>query len=110
MTKHRLYFSHSYALEDLRFNERFWRLLAKDFHALIDTGRDAAENSQLGARRPMDVSFNEWMMSQCDGFVAVAPSKRKSAYQELEYRTAVRMGVPRLGGAFVKHELQSGRQ
>jgi hypothetical protein len=37
---HRLYFSHSYDLEDLRFNERLWKLLMKEgFHAWIDSGR-----------------------------------------------------------------------
>ena len=109
MTKQRLYFSHSYDPEDLRFNEHFWKLLmAAGFHAWIDTGREIVptpNNDQLGGRRPMDVSFNEWMMSQCDGFVVIPPKNRKSAYQLLEYRTAVRMGVPRLvllqqGGTF----------
>jgi hypothetical protein len=97
---HRLYFSHSYDPEDLRFNEHLWKLLmAEGFHAWIDTGRDILRGpnaGQPGARRPMDVGFNEWMMSQCDGFVAIAPSKRESAYQLLEYRLAVRMGLPRL--------------
>ncbi len=51
---------------------------------------------QFGAKRPMDISFNEWMMSQCDGFVAIVPSNRQSQYQLLEYRLAVRMGIPRL--------------
>ena len=109
MTTHRLYFSHSYDPDDLRFNEPLWKLLMRaEFHAWIDTGRDLAAERVVGlpgARRPMDVSFNEWMMSQCDGFVAIAPKRRNSAYQMLEYRTAVRMGVPRLvalerGGRF----------
>jgi hypothetical protein len=111
---HQLYFSHSYALEDLRFNEHFWKLLmGAGFHAWIDNGLDispAGNLGQPGARRPMDVSFNEWMMSRCHGFVAIAP-KRKSAYQLLEYRTAVRMGVPRLvllqeGGNFNADETE----
>jgi hypothetical protein len=100
LTTHRLYFSHSYDLDDLRFNEHLWKLLMRvGFHAWIDTGRDLAAERVVGlpgARRPMDVSFNEWMMSQCDGFVAIAPKRRNSAYQMLEYRTAIRMGVPRL--------------
>ena len=107
MTTHRLYFSHSYDLEDLRFNQHFWKLLmAKEFHAWIDTGRDIAVNKdQSGVRRPMDIAFNEWMMSQCDGFAVIVPRKRKSPYQQLEYRLAERMGVPRLvalpeGGTF----------
>ena len=96
----RLYFSHSYDPKDLRFNEHLWKLLMKaGFHAWIDTGRNVApspDSGQTGARRPMNISFNEWMMSQCDGFVAIVPKKRASPYQLLEYRTAVRMGVPRL--------------
>jgi hypothetical protein len=37
---HRLYFSHSYDLEDLRFNERLWKILMREgFHAWIDLGR-----------------------------------------------------------------------
>lgn len=106
---HRLYFSHSYDLKDLPFNEHLWKLLmAAGFHTWIDTGREAvpaANTAQSGAVRPMDISFNEWMMSRCDGFVAIAPSKRQSVYQLLEYRIAARMGVPRLvalqeGGTF----------
>nr|WP_041756049.1 TIR domain-containing protein [Bradyrhizobium sp. ORS 278] len=103
---HRLYFSHSYDIEDLRFNESLWKLLREEgFHAWIDSGRESSSAGE-GAIRPMDIAFNEWMMSQCDGFVAIAPSTpRKSAYQWLEYRTAVRMGLPRLvaepeGGQF----------
>jgi TIR domain-containing protein len=98
----RLYFSHSYHLDDLRFNEHIWRLLMKEeCRAWIDTGREplplpSPVPGQLGAKRPMDISFNEWMMSQCDGFVAIVPNNRQSQYQLLEYRLAVRMGVPRL--------------
>jgi hypothetical protein len=106
---YRLYFSHSYDPEHLRFNEHLWKLLMSvGFHAWIDSGRDVVPGSnagQSGARRPMDISFNEWMMSQCDGFVAIVPKRRKSTYQVLEYQTAIRMGVPRLvaleqGGTF----------
>ncbi len=98
MTGDRLYFSHSYHLDDLRFNEHVWRLLmGAGFHAWIDTGREPPSPpgpGRVGVRRPMDISFNEWMMSQCDGFVAIVPSKRQSQYQLLEYRLAVRMGIP----------------
>jgi len=107
LTSHRLYFSHSYDPEDRRFNEHLWKLLiASKFHTWIDTGRDVVTSKgQPGARLPMDISFNEWMISQCDGFVAIAPKKRQSEYQLLEYRMAVRMSVPRLvalqqGGTF----------
>lgn len=82
--------------------------MAKGFHTWIDSGREPASkenDGQPGAVRPMDISFNEWMMSQCDGFVAIAPRSRQSPYQALEYQLAVRMGVPRLvalqqGGTF----------
>lgn len=88
-----LYFSHSYAPEDRRFNEYIWRLLrAKDFHAWIDTG---LEGGWQGNKLPMEVSFNEWMLSRCSGFVAVVP-RRESLYQALEYRLALRMGLPTL--------------
>jgi hypothetical protein len=108
LSAHRLYFSHSYNLEDLPFNEHVWKLLmAAGFYTWIDTGREVADPNDIrpGARLPMDISFNEWMMSQCDGFVVIAPKKRQSPYQLLEYRIAVRMGVPRLvaleqGGIF----------
>jgi hypothetical protein len=100
VTADRLYFSHSYHLDDLRFNEHIWRLLMdRGFHAWIDNGREPPSPpgpGRLGVRRPMDISFNEWMMSQCDGFVAVVPRSRESQYQRLEYRLAVRMGIPRL--------------
>jgi hypothetical protein len=100
VTADRLYFSHSYHLDDLRFNEHIWRLLMdQGFHAWIDNGREPPSPpgpGRLGVRRPMDISFNEWMMSQCDGFVAVVPRSRESQYQSLEYRLAVRMGIPRL--------------
>ena len=73
--------------------------MKEECRAWIDTGREPLPSpgpGQLGAKRPMDISFNEWMMSQCDGFVAIIPNNRQSQYQLLEYRLAVRMGVPRL--------------
>ena len=73
--------------------------MAKGFHTWIDSGREPVSkpnDGQPGAVRPMDIGFNEWMMSQCDGFVAIVPRSRQSPYQALEYQLAVRMGVPRL--------------
>jgi hypothetical protein len=102
MTARRLYFCHSYAPEDRPTNEHIWRLLLKaGFYSWIDTGLD---RGWTGQRLPMVVSFNEWMMSRCDGFVAVVP-QRRSPYQRLEYRLAERMGLPRFvavqqGGRF----------
>lgn len=97
-----LYFSHSYASEDRRFNEHIWKLFArKGFYAWIDTGLDGGRH---GSKLPMEIGFNEWMLSRCSGFVAVVP-RRKSPYQALEYRLAMRMGLPTLvlmqeGGGF----------
>jgi len=102
MTHRRLYFCHGYAPEDRPFNEHLWRLFLKaGFHSWIDTGLDGGWS---GTPRPMEVSFNEWMMSRCDGFAAIIP-QRKSPYQRLEYRLAERMGLPRFvalqqGGTF----------
>jgi hypothetical protein len=97
-----LYFSHGYAPDDRRFNEHIWKLLrAQQFEAWIDTG---LQGGWSGARRPMDVSFNEWMLSRCAGFIAICP-RRDSEYQVLEYRLALRIGLPTLvfvqnGGRF----------
>jgi hypothetical protein len=91
---YRLYFSHSYDPEDLRFNEHLWKLLmSAGFHAWIDSGREVVPRStaaQPGARRPMDISFNEWMMSQCDGFVAIVPknANHRISYWNTEQRCA----------------------
>ena len=89
----RLYFAHSYQPTQRRFNERIWReLMGQDFISWVDRG---LERGTGGRRYPMDVSFNEWMMSRCDGFIAVVPTTG-SAYVDLEYRLAVRMGLPTL--------------
>jgi hypothetical protein len=88
-----LYFSHSYAPEDRRFNEHIWKLFMKrGFHTWIDTG---LEGGWSGNKLPMEIGFNEWMLSRCAGFVAVVP-RRNSPYQALEYRLALRMGLPTL--------------
>lgn len=89
----RLYFAHSYQPGMRRFNERIWRALMDcGFTTWIDRG---VEQGTEGRRYPMDVSFNEWMMSRCDGFIAVAPPGA-SRYLDLEYRLALRMGLPTL--------------
>ena len=88
-----LYFSHSYNPKYRPFNEHIWNLLLKKgFQAMIDTGLDQGWH---GNRWPMEISFNEWMLSRCDGFVAVLPNG-ESQYQKLEYRLALRMGLPTL--------------
>jgi hypothetical protein len=93
VTNRRLYFCHGYKPDDRPFNEHLWRLFLKSgFHSWIDTG---LEKGWSGQPLPMDVSFNEWMMSRCAGFAAIIP-QRESPYQRLEYRLAERMGLPKL--------------
>lgn len=94
MNMRRIYLSHSYQAAHRPINEFFWELLRKRFFTWIDTGLDAGKT---GTQLAMDVAFNEWMLSQCDGFVAIVPKRRPvSAYQHLEYRLAIRLGLPRL--------------
>ena len=88
-----LYFSHSYHQRDRKYNQHAWMLLKKhNFQLWIDSGK---ESGLKGKSIPMEISFNEWMLSRCNGFVAVMP-KRNSPYLALEYRIALRMGIPTL--------------
>jgi hypothetical protein len=66
--------------------------MKRGFHAWIDTGLDSGWQ---GNKLPMEIGFNEWMLSRCGGFVAVVP-RRNSPYQALEYRLALRVGLPTL--------------
>jgi hypothetical protein len=87
----RVYLSHGYKAEDRTVNEFFWASLRSQFYAWIDTG----VSDLTGERLAMDVAFNEWMLSQCDGFVAIIRN-RVSQYQHLEYRLASRLKLPAL--------------
>jgi hypothetical protein len=104
MSNRRVYFAHGYKADDRPINEFFWgELRAQRFYAWIDTG---LSRGGTGDKLAMDVAFNEWMLSQCDGFVAIVRN-RESSYQLLEYRLATRMRLPRLvfveeGRAFPK--------
>jgi hypothetical protein len=92
LSERRVYFSHGYKAEDRTINEFFWEALRPYFYALIDTG---LSDGSTGEKLPMDIAFNEWMLSRCDGFVAIVPN-RESLYQKLEYKLATRIRLPRL--------------
>jgi hypothetical protein len=98
------YFSHSYRSEDNRINLYFWEMLSRHgLYFAIDPPADE--------RRPMDVSYLEWLMAQSACFIAVIPRREDvpspfcSPYQMFEYCLAVRAGKPRL--VFLQSDLDS---
>lgn len=100
------YFSHSYRPVDNPVNLHFWEMFS-------ERGLSFAVDPPSRGRRPMDVTYLEWLMAQSACFVAViprredAPSPFCSPYQLFEYRLAVRAGMPRL--IFLQDDLEARR-
>jgi hypothetical protein len=98
------YFSHSYRFEDNRLNLYFWEMLSH--HGLYFVVDPPSTD-----RRPMDVTYLEWLMSQSAAFIAVIPRRENapvrscSPYQIFEYRLAVRARKPRL--VFLQDDLDA---